>query len=141
MNNNDNKIKIALWSLLLLFIVCAVFVFVKYNGAMMNNKQQNNCSSAAQCTEVSAKHILVSTESEAKDILQKINNGSISFEEAAKKWSNCPSKNNGGDLGYFGRGMMVKEFEDVAFSTEKGAISAPVKTQFGWHLIKVIDKR
>ena len=141
MNNNDNKIKMALWSLLLLFIVCAVFVFVKYNGAMMNNKQQNNCSSATQCTEVSAKHILVSTESEAKDILQKINNDSISFEEAAKKWSNCPSKNNGGDLGYFGRGMMVKEFEDVAFSTEKGAISAPVKTQFGWHLIKVIDKR
>lgn len=84
---------------------------------------------------------MVSTESEAKDILQKINDGSISFEEAAKKWSNCPSKNNGGDLGYFGRGMMVKEFEDVAFSTEKGAISAPVKTQFGWHLIKVIDKR
>ena len=141
MNNNDNKIKIALWSLLLLFIVCAVFVFVKYNGAMMNNKQQNNCSSATQYKEVSAKHILVSTESEAKEILQKINDGSISFEEAAKKWSNCPSKNNGGDLGYFGRGMMVKEFEDVAFSTEKGSISAPVKTQFGWHLIKVIDKR
>ena len=141
MDNNDNKIKMALWSLLILFIVCAVFVFVKYNGAMMNNKQQNNCSSATQCKEVSAKYILVSTESEAKDILQKINDGSISFEEAAKKWSNCPSKNNGGDLGYFGRGMMVKEFEDVAFSTEKGAISAPVKTQFGWHLIKVIDKR
>lgn len=87
------------------------------------------------------KAYLVSTESEANDILKKINSNSISFEEAAKKWSSCPSKNNGGDLGYFGRGMMVKEFEDVAFSTEKGAISAPVKTQFGWHLIKVTDKR
>jgi peptidyl-prolyl cis-trans isomerase C len=141
MSNSDNKIKVALWSLLLLFTVCAVFVCVKYNGATMDNNKQQNNSSAAQCKEVSAKHILVSTESEANDILKKINSNSISFEEAAKKWSSCPSKNNSGDLGYFGRGMMVKEFEDAAFSTEKGAISAPVKTQFGWHLIKVTDKR
>jgi len=90
--------------------------------------------------QVRAEHILVATESEAKEIINQINQGKISFEDAAKKSSQCPSGKNGGDLGYFGRGAMVKEFEDAAFSTEKGKISAPIKTQFGWHIIRVIDK-
>jgi peptidyl-prolyl cis-trans isomerase C len=53
----------------------------------------------------------------------------------------CPSGQNGGDLGYFGRGQMVKEFEDAAFATPVNSVSEPVQTQFGWHLIKVIDKK
>ncbi|MBQ3565187.1 MAG: peptidyl-prolyl cis-trans isomerase, partial [Alphaproteobacteria bacterium] len=65
----------------------------------------------------------------------------ISFEEAAAQFSQCPSKNDGGNLGFFGRGSMVKEFEDAAFSTKVGQISQPVKTQFGWHLIKVEEVR
>jgi len=53
----------------------------------------------------------------------------------------CPSGYNGGDLGYFGRGMMVKPFEDAAFSMEIGEVSQPVQTQFGWHLIQLTDKK
>ena len=63
------------------------------------------------------------------------------FEELAKKYSECPTADNGGDLGYFARGDMVKPFEDVAFSLNVGEISEPVKTQFGYHLIRVDDKR
>ena len=63
------------------------------------------------------------------------------FAETAKKYSEGPTGPNGGDLGYFGRGRMVKEFEDVAFSLKKGEISEPVHTQFGWHIIKMFDKR
>lgn len=95
----------------------------------------------AEIKEVSAKHILVAEESEAKNILEEIKANKISFEDAAKKYSKCPSGREGGDLGFFGRGMMVKEFEDAAFSMEKGQVSDPIKTQFGWHLIKVEDKR
>ena len=77
----------------------------------------------------------------AANLKSQIENGEITFEDAAKKYSKCPSKANGGDLGYFGRGMMVKEFETEAFNGKIGAVSNPVKTQFGWHLIKVVDKK
>lgn len=92
-------------------------------------------------TEVRASHILVLDEQQAKDLKTKIDNNEISFEDAAKEYSQCPSKAQGGDLGYFGRGMMVKEFETAAFDGEVGKVTDPVKTQFGWHLIKVIDKK
>ncbi|MDR3179997.1 MAG: peptidyl-prolyl cis-trans isomerase [Holosporaceae bacterium] len=95
----------------------------------------------SQCSEIHAKHILVETEARADEILQDISNGKLSFEEAAKKQSQCPSGAQGGDLGYFGHGAMVEEFEKVAFATPKGKISKPVKTQFGWHIIKIIDKK
>ncbi|MBW6411469.1 peptidylprolyl isomerase [Clostridium weizhouense] len=88
---------------------------------------------------VSAKHVLVKTEEEAKNIKEEITNG-LSFEEAAKKYSTCPSKEQGGDLGAFGRGMMVPEFEEAAFALEIGTVSEPVKTQFGYHLILVEQK-
>ena len=91
--------------------------------------------------EVRAQHILVGSKEEALQILDQIKKAEISFEEAAKKYSQCPSKARGGDLGYFGRGMMVQEFKDVAFATPAGEISAPVQTQFGWHLIKILDQR
>lgn len=89
---------------------------------------------------VHAKHILVDKEDECKSILEKIENGEKTFEDAAKEFSNCPSKAQGGDLGEFSRGQMVKEFEDAAFDAEIGKIVGPVKTQFGFHLIKVEGK-
>lgn len=89
---------------------------------------------------VSAKHILVEQEEQCKDILAQIESGAKTFEDAAQEFSTCPSKAKGGDLGEFGRGQMVKEFEDAAFSAEIGAVVGPVKTQFGYHLIKVEEK-
>lgn len=88
---------------------------------------------------VSAKHILVETKEKAEEILNKINEG-MSFEDAAKEFSSCPSNAQGGSLGKFSRGQMVPEFEESAFSLEIGQLSNPVKTQFGYHLIKVEEK-
>lgn len=116
---------------LLLLIAGVVFTFTNRLGAKMSN----------DFTQVRAEHILVETENEASDIKTQIEDKKITFEDAAKKYSKCPSKANGGDLGYFGRGMMVKEFEDAAFDAPAGSVTDPVKTQFGWHLIKVIDKK
>jgi peptidyl-prolyl cis-trans isomerase C len=90
-------------------------------------------------TSVSASHILVKTEKEALDILHKIISKEITFENAAQQFSFCPSKRQGGNLGTFGKGMMVKEFEDVCFNEKNkvGDVLGPVRTQFGWHLIKI----
>lgn len=117
--------------LVLVLIVGAIFTCSQTIGAKMNNN----------ITEVRASHILVLDEQQAKDLKTKIDNNEISFEDAAKEYSQCPSKAQGGDLGYFGRGMMVKEFETAAFNGEVGKVTDPVQTQFGWHLIKVVDKK
>jgi peptidyl-prolyl cis-trans isomerase C len=89
--------------------------------------------------QVSASHILVKTESQALDLLKQIVAKEITFEDAAKKFSFCPSKKQGGSLGVFGKGMMVPEFETVCFDPKNkvGDIHGPIKTQFGWHLIKI----
>lgn len=87
-----------------------------------------------------ASHILVKDEATAKKLKAAIEGGA-EFASVAKKHSLCPSKENGGDLGFFGKGQMVKEFEDAAFSLEVGKVSSPVKTEFGYHLIVVTDKR
>ena len=87
---------------------------------------------------VKASHILTDTEEKANEVLEEIAGG-MSFEDAAMKYSVCPSKQVGGALGQFGRGQMVKEFEDAVFSMEVGQISHPVKTQFGYHIIKLTD--
>ena len=84
---------------------------------------------------IRASHILVAQEFEVKDLQKKLEEG-VSFEDLAKDFSQCPSGKNGGDLGEFGKGMMVKPFEDVAFALNPGEVSDPVKTQFGYHLIK-----
>ena len=89
-------------------------------------------------SKVNASHILVKTDGEAFVILQKIRAGE-SFEELAKQRSICPSGKKGGSLGWFGRNQMVREFEVAAFSGKKGQIIGPVKTQFGWHLIRIDD--
>jgi peptidyl-prolyl cis-trans isomerase C len=93
--------------------------------------------------EVKARHILVKSEDKAKEIAIKIASGDDKlFAEQAKAHSEDPgTKDEGGDLGFFGRGQMVPQFEEAAFKLKKGEISAPVQSQFGWHLIKVDDKR
>lgn len=88
---------------------------------------------------VIAKHILVETFDKANEIKKEISQG-MTFEDAAKKYSSCPSKEQGGNLGRFGKGQMVPEFEEAAFTLDIGIVSEPVKTQFGYHLIKVEDK-
>ena len=84
---------------------------------------------------VKASHILVQTLTEAEAIHNKIIAGG-SFEDLAKEHSSCPSRNQGGDLGFFNRGQMVKPFEDAAFNLQVGQLSQPVQTQFGFHLIQ-----
>ncbi|MBN9052941.1 MAG: peptidylprolyl isomerase [Rhizobiales bacterium] len=91
--------------------------------------------------EIRARHILVKTEEEAKAVIKDLDAGK-DFVEIAKEKSTDPNKSEGGDLGYFAKGRMVPEFEAAAFALEKGAYSKePVKTQFGYHVIKVEDKR
>ena len=85
--------------------------------------------------EVKASHILVPTQVDASLLLAQIEKGT-DFGLVARLNSKCPSSANDGDLGFFGRGRMVKPFEDAAFSLAVGEISKPVQTQFGWHLIK-----
>ena len=89
---------------------------------------------------VSAKHILVDTEEKCNEVLAAITNGEKTFEDAAKECSTCPSGQKGGDLGEFGRGQMVPEFDKAAFEAEIGQVIGPVQTQFGYHLIKVEAK-
>ncbi len=90
--------------------------------------------------EVHARHILVETEDEAKAIAEELKKGA-DFAELAKKKSKDPGASDGGDLGFFTKDQMVPEFSTVAFALEPGKISDPVKSQFGWHIIKVEEKR
>ncbi len=91
--------------------------------------------------EIRASHILVKKRKDAVSIRKDILNGDITFEEAAKRYSLCPTGPYGGDLGYFNRRKMDQLFTDIAFDLKIGEISDPVGTKFGWHLIKVVDKR
>jgi peptidyl-prolyl cis-trans isomerase C len=103
-----------------------------YDEAMKNMSSEE---------EVRASHILLETEDEAKAILDQIKGGA-DFAELAKEKSKDPSaKEGGGDLGYFAKGQMVPEFSEVAFKMYPGQVSNPVKSQFGWHIIKLEDKR
>ncbi len=90
--------------------------------------------------EVKASHILVKTKEEADKLREEILAGKP-FEEVAAEHSLCPSGAKGGDLGYFGRGVMVIEFEHAAFDLNVGEVSNPINTNFGWHLILVTDKK
>jgi peptidyl-prolyl cis-trans isomerase C len=91
-------------------------------------------------TRVNAQHILVKTEEQANEIINDLNDGK-SFEELAKSKSSCPSGKKGGNLGWFSHGQMVREFQNAAFKLKKGEVSQPVKTQFGWHVIKCKDSK
>lgn len=101
---------------------------------------EDNKTRFAKESTASAKHILVDTEEKANDIKKEIEAGDKTFEEAAKEYSSCPSSAKGGSLGTFGKGQMVKEFEDAAFNGELNTIIGPVETQFGYHLI-IVDER
>jgi peptidyl-prolyl cis-trans isomerase C len=87
-------------------------------------------------TQIRAKHILVETQEQAADLYNKIVNEGADFGAIAAVNSKCPSGQNGGDLGNFGRGQMVGPFEEAAFGLGIGNFSQPVQTQFGWHLIQ-----
>ena len=87
-----------------------------------------------------ASHILVDSAEKAAEIREKIASGETTFEDAARTYSSCPSKAQGGDLGEFGHGQMVPEFEEACAAMEVGALSEPVQTQFGWHVIRLNKK-
>lgn len=127
--------------LLTKFQINKILKDVKVTEEEAKKYYEENADQFNQGETVNAGHILVNSEEKANQIKNEIESGEITFEEAAGKYSSCPSKENGGNLGEFSKGRMVKEFEDAAFSLEVGVVSAPVKTQFGFHLIKVLSKR
>ncbi len=86
-----------------------------------------------------ARHILVDSEEECQQLKERIEKGE-DFADVARAHSNCPSKGSGGDLGQFGPGMMVKEFDEVVFSADVNTLQGPVKTQFGYHLLEVTSR-
>jgi peptidyl-prolyl cis-trans isomerase C len=90
-------------------------------------------------TKASARHILVATEEKCNELKNRIESGE-DFAAIAKEFSTCPSGRSGGDLGEFGPGMMVKEFDEVVFSAPINEVQGPVKTQFGYHLVEVTSR-
>lgn len=114
---------------------------VKVNDEDVKKYYDENLDKFKQGETVNADHILVDSEEKALEILAKIENGEISFGDAAREYSSCPSGQRGGNLGDFGRGQMVPEFDSAVFELEVDEITkAPVKTQFGYHLIKLNSK-
>ena len=126
----------------LVLFVSALFLSTSVSSEVVTSRVE-----AATVYQVNAAHILVPTERQALSIREEIMNADTpssrftSFMNAAKRYSTCPSGKTGGILGYFGRGDMVKPFEEAAFNLPVGEVSEPVKTQFGWHLIYVIAKK
>ena len=90
-------------------------------------------------TVATARHILVDTEEQCLQLKERIEGGE-DFGAIAKEYSSCPSKAQGGDLGQFSPGMMVKEFDEVVFSADVNSLQGPVKTQFGYHLLEVTSR-
>ena len=88
----------------------------------------------------SARHILVEGEDVCNELKAKILDGELTFEEAAMSYSQCPSGDEGGDLGTFSQGQMVPEFDKVVFNDEVGVVHGPVKTQFGYHLLEITER-
>lgn len=100
----------------------------------------NNQAMFQSGEQVQASHILVETEEDAQKVIAAIEAGA-SFEDAAQEHSKCPSNQKGGDLGFFQKGQMVPEFEEAAFALDLNVLSAPVQTQFGYHIIKKTDMK
>jgi peptidyl-prolyl cis-trans isomerase C len=110
------------------------------SDAALHDLYQQVIKEMAGEQEVHARHILVATEDDAKAVYEQLRKGA-DFATLAKEKSKDPSSSEGGDLGYFTRDRMVPEFADAAFKLQVGQISDPVKTEFGWHIIKLEDKR
>lgn len=126
--------------LLVNFVMKKTMEKVSVTDAEVKEYYEKNKENLVEGEKVGASHILVDNEEKAKEILEKINNKEVSFEDAARAESSCPSNENGGNLGEFTRGQMVPEFDEACFSMEVGEIKGPVKTQFGYHLIKLNSK-
>ncbi len=127
--------------LLVNFAMKKVMDKVAVSDAEAKEHYDKNKESFVAGEAVSASHILVDSEEKALEILEKINKKEISFEDAARAESSCPSKENGGNLGEFTHGQMVPEFDEACFSMDVGEVKGPVKTQFGYHLIKLNSKK
>ena len=114
---------------------------VKVSDEDVKKYYDDNLDKFKQGETVNADHILVDTEEKALEILAKIESGELTFGDAAREYSSCPSGQRGGNLGDFGRGQMVPEFDTAVFELEVDEITkTPVKTQFGYHLIKLNSK-
>jgi len=122
-----------------LILIIGIFCYSKnfeVSAKIDNKGEQMN----TEIKQVRASHLLVKTKEEVEQLRTEIINGK-DFAEVAKEVSLCPSKAQGGDLGYFGKGQMVPEFEKAAFSLPVGEVSEPIKTQFGWHLLIVTGQK
>ena len=118
-----------------------VIAAVKVSDEDGKKYYDENLDKFQQGETVNADHILVESEEKALEILAKIENDEMTFGDAAREYSTCPSGQRGGNLGDFGRGQMVPEFDKAVFELEEGEITkAPVQTQFGYHLIKLNSK-
>ena len=114
---------------------------VKVNDEDVKKYYEDNLDKFKQGETVNADHILVDSEEKALEILAKIESGEMSFGDAAREYSSCPSGQRGGNLGDFGRGQMVPEFDKAVFELEVNEVTkTPIKTQFGYHLIKLNSK-
>lgn len=122
------------------YAIKKLFEDINVDDAEVEKYYEENKAQFKKPESIKASHILVKTEEKANELREKLENGE-SFEEIAKEHSDCPSKQQGGDLGFFSKGQMVPEFEKVAFDLEEGKISDPVKTQFGYHIIKLTDRQ
>ena len=114
---------------------------VKVNDEDVKKYYEDNLDKFKEGETVNADHILVDSEEKALEILAKIESGEMSFGDAAREYSSCPSGQRGGNLGDFGRGQMVPEFDKAVFELEVNEVTkTPVQTQFGYHLIKLNSK-
>lgn len=118
-----------------------IITAVKVSDEDVKKYYEDNIDRFKQGETVNADHILVDSEEKALEILAKIQSGEVSFADAAREYSSCPSGQRGGNLGDFGRGQMVPEFDKAVFELEVGQVTeVPVQTQFGYHLIKLNSK-
>jgi peptidyl-prolyl cis-trans isomerase C len=140
-NNDDFKKRLAFTrSRLLMDSLLATEGKAATTDEAMKKVYEDASKQIAGEQEVHARHILVETEDDAKAVAEELKKGA-DFAELAKKKSKDPGASDGGDLGFFTKDQMVPEFSAVAFALEPGKISDPVKSQFGWHIIKVEEKR
>ena len=119
------------------YVINQILTSVKLTDEEKQAFYEANKTNFSNPETANAKHILVDSEEKANEILAQIKAGDVTFEDAARANSTCPSKDAGGDLGTFTRGQMVPEFEEAVFNMKNGEVSGPVKTQFGYHLIKL----
>ncbi len=135
-----NEVEIVRANLLKSYAIRKFLGEVKFEDGDVEKYYDANKTQFVEPPKVKASHILVPDEEKLGEVKSALDGGE-SFEDVAKAHSTCPSKERGGDLGFFGKGQMVPEFEQAAFAMNVGDVSEPVKTQFGFHIIKLDDKK